>query len=596
MTGADLIVEYLIREDVPYVFGLCGHGNVGLLEALRRRSDAITFISVHHEQAAGHMADAYFRIAHRPAAVLTSCGPGACNLPVALASAMMDSAAMLVLTGNVPTEQFNRGAFQETYRFFQADFPSVVRPYVKRSFQPTRVEMLPLALRQAFRTMRVGRTGPVHLDVPLNLFSEAAEDVEIPDPEGWTKRLESAPGAEGDAIERAADLLLNAKRPLILAGHGLILSEGCDVLTRLVSDLGIPVANTPNGKGALDMRHELSLGDVGRNGTYPANQAAKSCDVLLALGVHFDDRVSSSWIPGYTFNIPPTQLIHVDIDPEELGRNYPVAMGILGDARTVLQQLGAALLARTALPRPDWKAWQARLAGWQREWEAYLETQAHQPANPIHPERLIHTLRRILPEDGILLADVGVHHNWLVQRWPAYRPQTMLQSWGFASMGFGVCGVLGAKLAAPNRPCVAVVGDGGFLMTSHAVATAVEYDLDVTWVIWNNGGYISIRDLQLAHWGHEYGTTFRRERRGEAYTPDFVGLARSMGAEAVRVTDAAKLEAALNQALVTPRPYVVEVVVDAEARPAAVGTWALPPLPHPEPEFPPRSRGKEDVT
>ena len=596
MTGADLIVEYLIREDVPYVFGLCGHGNVGLLEALRRRSDAITFISVHHEQAAGHMADAYFRIAHRPAAVLTSCGPGACNLPVALASAMMDSAAMLVLTGNVPTEQFNRGAFQETYRFFQADFPSVVRPYVKRSFQPTRVEMLPLALRQAFRTMRVGRTGPVHLDVPLNLFSEAAEGVEIPDPEGWTKWVESAPGAEGDAIERAADLLLNAKRPLILAGHGLILSEGCDVLTRLVSDLGIPVANTPNGKGALDMRHELSLGDVGRNGTYPANQAAKSCDVLLALGVHFDDRVSSSWIPGYTFNIPPTQLIHVDIDPEELGRNYPVAMGILGDARTVLQQLGAALLARTALPRPDWKAWQARLAGWQREWEAYLETQAHQPANPIHPERLIHTLRRILPEDGILLADVGVHHNWLVQRWPAYRPQTMLQSWGFASMGFGVCGVLGAKLAAPNRPCVAVVGDGGFLMTSHAVATAVEYDLDVTWVIWNNGGYISIRDLQLAHWGHEYGTTFRRERRGEAYTPDFVGLARSMGAEAVRVTDPANLEAALNQALDTPRPYVVEVVMDAEARPAAVGTWALPPLPHPEPEFPPRSRGKEDIT
>ena len=172
----------------------------------------------------------------------------------------------------------------------------------------------------------------------------------------------------------------------------------------------------------------------------------------------------------------------------------------------------------------------------------------------------------------------------------------MLQSWGFASMGFGVCGVLGAKLAAPNRPCVAVVGDGGFLMTSHAVATAVEYDLDVTWVIWNNGGYISIRDLPIAHWGHEYGTTFRRERRGEAYTPDFVGLARSMGAEAVRVTDPAHLEAALNQALVTPRPYVVEVVMDAEARPAAVGTWALPPLPHPEPEFPPRGRGKEDVT
>src|SRR5512139_427875 len=179
--GGELIVEYLIRERVPYVFGLCGHGNVGLLDALYDRAEAIKTISSRHEQAAGHMADAYFRVAHKPVATFTSCGPGSTNLPTALASAMMDSSAFLAITGNVPTSQFGRSPFQETGRHYQAEFPNVIRPYVKRSFQPTRVEMIPLMVRQAFKTMLTGRTGPVHLDVPLNCFAEEAE-VEVPEP------------------------------------------------------------------------------------------------------------------------------------------------------------------------------------------------------------------------------------------------------------------------------------------------------------------------------------------------------------------------------------------------------------------------------
>ncbi|MCH2295936.1 MAG: thiamine pyrophosphate-binding protein, partial [SAR324 cluster bacterium] len=184
MRGADIVVEYLIREKVPYVFGLCGHGNIGLLDGFYDRQDAIKVLTVRHEQAAGHMADAYFRVAHHPVATLTSCGPGSTNLLTALASAMMDSSAMLAITGNVPTSQFNRAPFQETGRHFQAEFPNVMRPYVKKAFQPTRVEMLPVTLRQAFKTMLTGRPGPVGIDVPLNYFAEEAE-VEVPEPGLW---------------------------------------------------------------------------------------------------------------------------------------------------------------------------------------------------------------------------------------------------------------------------------------------------------------------------------------------------------------------------------------------------------------------------
>jgi thiamine pyrophosphate-dependent acetolactate synthase large subunit-like protein len=187
MRGADIIAEYLVKEEVPYLFGLCGHGIIGFLDALYDRQDKIKAMTVRHEQAAGHMADAYFRVAHRPVATFTSCGPGSTNLPTALASAMMDSSALLAITGNVPTSQFNRSPFQETGRHFQAEYPNVIRPYVKKSFQPTRVDMIPLAMRQAFKTMLTGRTGPVHIDVPLNCFAEEA-DVEVPEPESGTGR------------------------------------------------------------------------------------------------------------------------------------------------------------------------------------------------------------------------------------------------------------------------------------------------------------------------------------------------------------------------------------------------------------------------
>jgi acetolactate synthase-1/2/3 large subunit len=583
MRGAELIAEYLISEKVPYVFGLCGHGIVGLMDALEQRADRIRMIGVHHEQVAGYMADAYYRVAHRPAATFTSCGPGSVNLAIALACAMMDSSALVALTGNVPTPQWNRGPFQETYRHHQADFPSVIRPYVKRSFQVPRAEMLPLALRQAFKTAATGRPGPVNVDVPLDVFVEDAPGTAVPNPDDWWHGIDRRSGPSPETARRVLDLLAGAERPVFLVGNGAVLSEASAEIRRLAELLGAPVANTPQGAGLLPADHPLAVGVVGRNGTYSANQATRQADVLLALGARFDDRVSSGWIPGYTFTIPPTRLVQVDIDPEEIGRNYPVHLGVTADVKTFLRAVLA--LAESGGLRHGHDAWRSQVAAWQQDWVQFNARRYRPDAMPIQPEHLVRTLRQVVPRDAIVLADVGVHHNWLVQQWPVYQPQTLLQSWGFAAMGFAVGGVLGAKLAAPDRRAIAVCGDGGFLMTSNAVATAVEYGIPATWVVWNNSGYVSIRDLQKGAFGKETTTMFQREATGEPFSPDYAMLARACGADGIRVTAPGELGDALAAAVRSERPTVVDVAVDVTP-PVATGTWQLPPLAHPEPNYP----------
>lgn len=584
MKGSELIAEVLIQEDIPYVFGICGHGNVGMLDALYDRRDKIKLISPRHEQTAGHMADAYFRIAHKPVATLTSCGPGSANLIMPLACAQADSSTFLALTANVPTSQYNRGPFQESYHHNQADYPSVVRTYVKRSFQPSRVDMLPTALRQAIPLMTSGRPGPVNLDIPYNVFEED-DDVALPAPRGaGTSRWGAAP----EDVSTVTDLLLNAERPALFISHGVTLSEAGAELTALVDLLGLPVVMSPNGMGTLDMAHPLSLGFIGRNGTWPANQTGRHCDVLMSLGARFDDRSASSWVPGYSWNMPPTRLVQVDIDPGEIGRNYDPEIGIVADVRTFLRQLLAELEQRGSGPtaRDRTAAWREDIAGWKVEWDAHIRPHLGTDTAPMRPERLVTDVQRLMPEDGILVCDAGAHHNWFMQYWCARRPQRMLNSWGFSAMGFGTSGALGAKLAAPDSACIAVVGDGSFTMTPHVLCTAVEYDIPVVWVIWNNYAWAAIRDLQLgAFQGREIGTSFHAGSSGEPYNPDFGALARSCGVDGVKVSCSSDFCDALEHAIAANKPAVIDVEVDADVRPTSVGTWELPPLPHPEPAF-----------
>ena len=585
MRGADIIAEYLIKEKVPYLFGLCGHGDIGFLDAFYDRKDKIKLMTVRHEQAAGHMADAYFRVAHKPVATFTSCGPGSTNLPTALASAMMDSSAFLAITGNVPTSQFGRSPFQETGRHYQAEFPNVVRPYVKRSYQPTRVDQIPLMMRQAFKTMMTGRTGPVHLDVPLNCFAEEA-DVEVPEPSLWRDGISSRSTGGAELIEKAMELLLSTDKPCIIAGHGAVISEASAELIKLAELLNIPVATTANGKGVIPADHPLSLGPIGRNGSYMANEACRSCDVLLALGVKFDDRQSSSWIPGYTFNIPPTKLIHVEIDPDEMARNYPPTIGILSDVKTFLKELLNKLANRVKPNAKRNAEWLSGISTWRKGWEEFNQPKYISDAVPIQPERLVKDIRAIMPRDGILLADVGEHHNWLLQFYDVYRPAGFLQSWGFASMGFGICGVLGAKLAAPDKVCVSVCGDGGFMMTPHILCTAVEYDIPAVWIIWNNYGFNVIRHQANGAWpGREIVTSFKKDKTGELMNPDFAALAVACGAKGARVEKPGDFKDVFQQAIRSNGPFVIDVAVNRQAFAPSTGSWVLPPFGHPEPSY-----------
>ncbi|MEO8719104.1 MAG: thiamine pyrophosphate-binding protein [Burkholderiales bacterium] len=592
MKGGELIAEYLIQQKVPYIFGICGHGNVGILDPLHAVSDRLKLVSPRHEQCAGHMADGYFRVKHQPVATLTSTGPGSANLIMSLATALSDSSAFLAITSNVPTSQMNRAPFQEIYKHNQADFPSVIRPVVKRAFQPTRVDMLPLALRQGFDTMVTGRPGPVNIDVPYNVYQEE-DDVIVPPASHVFGQ--HRPGASDADVAAALNLVTDAMRPVIFIGHGATLSEAGPEISRLQQTYGIPVITSPNGMGCVPADDPLTLGFIGRNGAYPANQAGRHADLVITIGTRFDDRSSSSWTPGYSWNFPKTRLIHVDLDPQELGRNYPPTLGIIADAKVFTAQLLQALGLReqrgSASLRKQYSEWRAEVDAWRAEWEAFVRPNFGKLTSPLRPEYVVDAMQKVLPDDAILTCDSGVHHNWFMQFWRPRRTQSMLNSWGYSSMGFGVCSVLGAQLAAPDRPCISVCGDGGFSMTPYVVATAMEYDLPCIWLVWNNFSWAAIRDIQVGMFGgREHGTAFYQggqqgQKQGKRYNPDFAAWARAGGADGVTITKSADLSGALQQAIRNRRPCVLDVHVDAEVRPPSTGTWELPPTPFKEPAF-----------
>src|SRR5487761_1706641 len=589
--GADVIVDYLVKQRVPYRVGVCGHGILGLLDAAYDRQADITTISAHDERVAGFIADAYYRVAGRPIATYTSCGPGSVNIMMAIAGAMYDSSAILEITGNVPTSQFNRGPFQESGKYYQGDFPGAIRQYVKRSFQAVRPEMLPVMLSQAFSLMTSGRPGPVNLDVPLNVFvEELGDDAEVP---LWRPEVVAPPAPSTQALRRAAELLAAAEPPVIVAGGGAMAPRARTLIRELAAGLRIPVVTTPLGKGVLDEADDLCLGPTGRNGTYAANQAARTADVILALGTRFDDRASSSWIPGVTFAIPPTRLIHVDIDPQEIGRNYPPELAVIADTAEFAAGL-LAHIAATGAPdlapqaeKENRARWRQETVAWKRQWEADIAVRQADPAVPIRPDRLVAELQRALPDDALVLADVGVHHNWLLQQLAAPPQGRLLQAWGFAAMGFGVGGVIGAKLASPGSPAVAVCGDGCFLMHANAVATAVEYDIPAVWVVWNNTGYGSIRGQQATYFGadREIATRFRHTATGELYSTDISAIGRAMGADGARIDSPDEVADAVEEAIKSDRPTVLDVRVDSTTAAPATGSWDLPPLAGPMPDY-----------
>lgn len=580
--GADIILDHLISQNVPYMIGLCGHANVSLMNAAADRTDKFQTVSVHNEQTAGFMADAFYRVSGQPVATFTSCGPGSIAIQVAIANALFDGSAVFSITGNVPTQQFNRMPFQELGQHYQADFPSAMRPYVKRSYQATRADMLPNMMRHAYSTMVQGKPGPVHLDVPLNVFNETTTET-APFDESWRANMHQHSAADPEALARAVKMLLAAERPVILAGGAALSNRLGGDLLKLARMLNIPVAETPQGKGVIDEADPLCLGPTGRDGGYPANRATRGCDVILSLGTRFGDRSTSSWRPGVTHDFPEQKLIQVDIDPAAFGRNYPPALGILASAKTVVAQLLATLADRqdevkASIARRT--AWTESWTNWRRQWEQDIYAGANRPDMPIHPDRILGELTKALPNDAIVVSDIGMNHTWIVQQWRVRSGGMLLQSGGLAAMGMGVCGSVGAQLAAPDKVVVAFCGDGGFMMHANAVATAVEYGLPVIWVVMNNGGYVSIRDLQRAYFGkdREFASRFRDEASGALKSPDYAMMGRAMGAEGIRVDHPDQLGAALEAAVKSRCPTVIDVRTESEVTRLTTGVLDFPPL------------------
>lgn len=581
--GNDLIAEYLIKEKIPYVMGYAGHGAIGLLDGIYDRTDKIKVIWPRVEQAAGFMADVYFRLTGVPIPVYTSTGPGPMNLTIALANAFYDSSAFLAITGQVTTDQFDTGALQEEYRYFPGDFPSVIKPIVKHSWQVRKVEDLARYLPKAFKLMRSGRPGPCHLDIPYDLYIKKAE-VEVPEPEQWSQPMAWRTPASPQAVEKALEMLVKTPRALILAGGGVMISGATEELEALATYLEIPVYTTLMGKGVMSESDALYLGVAGCWGDYPAAEAARNADLILAIGARFSDLHCASWLPGYTYNIPPTKLIQVDIDASEIGRNYPVELGIVADAKAFLAQMLEVAKAKGL--RRNAKAWLDEVYSYKTEWQNFKAPYATNAEVPIDPRRVLLDMRRIAPDDTILVADVGNNQAWVEQYWATPKPKTHISPGGFAAMGFGVCGVLGAKLARPESPCVNVCSDGGFMMTPHAVATAVEYDLPVVWVVFNNYSIGCIRDLQRFYLdGREIGTSFMKVKTGELWNPDFAKMAESMGAKGIRIEKPGDFADAFEHALKSDVPTLLDVIINRDTPVPITATWQMPPIPAAEPTF-----------
>jgi len=582
LTVGQIIGKALKAYGVPYVTGLPGHGNWSVIDAFNDPISKLRFIQVMHEQSAVHIADAHYRVTGEPIAACTSIGPGATNTIIGLATAHCDSTALLLITGSAATHMRGHGVMQELDRFASPDFPHIVAPVTKRSFDVIRADQVPFVLHRAWNAMLTGRPGPVHMELPLDIQVETT-DVDVAD---INKRLPiGKPRADARATEAAINLLLSAKRPCIVVGGGAISSNATPELTALVEKLAIPVVFTWNGKGAIAEDHPMCGGTAGWPGSLPGNKTATDADVLMSLGCRFTDWSASSYRKGVTFSIPRTKLIQVDIDPREIGKNYPAEVGIAADCKLVLADILAGISDEQACKSRYARAsYVTDLQALKKQWEERLERRRSYKGMPTTMLRTLRELRRVLPRHAIVTVGSGHPQSTTKQAFPVYEPRTHITSGSFSSMGFALPAAIGAKLAKPDVPVVCIIGDGDFMMSVQELAVCAMYDIPVVFLVLNNSGYISIRDGQNHLMGRQIGSEFtQHDGKGQAYSVDFPALAKSFGfEEAVKVQAAEDIGPAVIQALDSGAPALVEVPITRDFSVAAaevVGWWDFPVLP-----------------
>ncbi|MFI5181169.1 MAG: biosynthetic-type acetolactate synthase large subunit [Thermoanaerobaculia bacterium] len=549
--AARLFVDELVRLGVTHIFGHPGGAALPLYDALFE-TPAITHLLVRHEQSGAHAAEGFARATGRPGVCAATSGPGATNLITGLADAMMDSTPIVALTAQVPTHLIGRDGFQE------ADIFGLTQPVTKHNWLVRDAESLVPTIRKAFRTATTGRPGPVLVDIPRDfLQAEIESPGEAAEPQHRPRR------AEASALRHAALAISNARRPVLYVGGGVISSGAAEELTRLAKKARIPVTTTLMGKGAYPETDPQSLGMLGMHGTAYANWAIHESDLIIAVGVRFDDRVTlklASWAPH-------ARIVHIDVDEAEIGKNRKTDYPLSGDARTVLHQLIPLVGA------PDTKAWWVRI----EELKAQFPLRYTQGPDAILPqyavERLWEKTRSLRP---ILTTDVGQHQMFAAQYWKCDEPRTFITSGGLGTMGFGLPAAMGAQCGMPDRLVINLNGDGSFQQTMQALITAVEAKLPIKVVILDNGNLGMVRQWQELFYEKRYFSV-------ALANPDFAKIAEAMGAAAFRAKRPEELDAAYDAMLaVTDRPAVVHVVVDPSENcypmwPAGVGIEGMIP-------------------
>lgn len=561
-SGAAALVRALEREGVDTIFGTVGHGNLAFVDALVDSS--IRFVPVFHEQVAAHAADAYFRVSGRIAAVTTTVGPGYTNLATGLGDALLDSSALLVIAGGIPNGYAGKEPLQELALHADDAQPELFRHLAKRVTRVASAEDLPREVHRAVARALSGNPGPVILHVPLDLFSQPLLATERP----RRPFVRSRTGADPDALTRAAELVLTAERPLLYCGGGAVLADASDVVLDFAERYRVPVATTMSGQGIVPETHELAVGFTGVVGTRSANEAVRKADLLIAVGTRFPEMDASSWRPDFFAEIPPSRLIHVDVDPAQIGKIYEVDVALVGDAQRTVAELRELVNRHGG---PDRTPWLAEITALKAAWAAEVEELRSADAFPYEPAALLTELRRLLPPETILVTGVGVRHA-VGQHFPFERPRSQVVGSGFGTMGQEVAATIGAKLGRPDAPVVGIVGDGAVLACLAALPTAVANNVDATWIVLDNRGYASIAVYQAKHFGR-YKATYLEDATGSDYRIDFASVARSFGASGRCVDGPEKLGPALREALAEPGPSVLHVPVTPTPRIIGTGHW-----------------------
>lgn len=576
LTGGEVVARALKDYGVEYVAGVPGHGIWALFDAFMQPGSDIPFIQVMHEQSAVHMADGYWRASGKPMACSTSVGPGATNTIIGLATAYTDSTGVFYVSGSPQTYMHGHGTMQEIERQQDNAFLRITEQVTKRAWAATSVAVLPTIMHRAFNEMLTGRPGPVHVEVPMDVQVEAADVTIHP----LDKRMPVGIAyPDPAAIAAAAKVLLTAKRPVIVAGGGAITANASTELTALAEKLGAAVSITWNGKGAIAEDNDLFIGAVGQTGTTCGNEITASADVVISVGCRFTDWSASSYAKGVSFSFPPGRLIHIDLDPREIGKTYPTEVGIVADAKIALGQLLDAISdADAAALRAGNAAFHTDVAKAKADWRAKVEPRETSTETPFTSQRPLVALRKVLPRDGIVVVGSGNTQGAVKQSFPVYEPRTHLTSGSFSPMGWAVPAAMGAKLACPNKKVVAIVGDGDFMMSLPEMGTAVMNGINVVFLVLNNQGYMSIRGGQRKFTGRHIASEFNHHAgNGEPYSADIAATARAFGLQAWKVEKDEDLETSLKAALDCGGPALVEVIVSRDAAgPFATGWWDFP--------------------